>query len=140
MAHGYPDFEGDKSSIYSKPQWAAVEATDLNWLIADAVAAFGEFVSTTYNVPVGSTLYITHTAFSSHAVVAADGDNRHSVFAQIQDATTATALFVQAGDGGGYASFTKPLVIVGGHQFHMAVICYANHNCTIGMMVAGYVI
>ena len=139
MASGYPDFEGSKSKLYTVAEWAAKEGTDKNWLIADAVTAYGEYVSTTYNVPAGKTLYITHASFSIYAIAAADADNNSIAYAQIQDTTAGVVEWSQGGNGGGYASFTKPIVIEAGHQFYCSVINYSNHNCCIGLMVAGYI-
>jgi len=140
MASGYPDFEGGKVKLYTVAEWAAKEGTDKNWLISDGVTAYGEFVSTTYDVPAGKTLYITHAAFAIYAIAAGDADNNSIAYAQIQDATVPTVEWSQGGNGGGYANFTKPIVIPSEHRFYCSIFNFSNHNCAIGLMVAGYII
>lgn len=138
MAHGYPDFEGDKSSIYSKPQWAAVDATDKNWLISSTDMDYGESITTTYPVPANKTLYITQASFSVYAQLVADADNNQIAIAQIQDLDAPAVLWAMCGNGGGGMPFHKPLVIPAGHRFYASIVARANHPLVIGLMVAGY--
>lgn len=58
MAHGYPDFEGQKSSLYLVPQWEAFRSEDKDLVGAANVAATWEDTVLTYTVPSGKVLYI----------------------------------------------------------------------------------
>ncbi len=64
MAHGYPDFEGDKSGLYLKPEWAAKEGQDKQ--LTGSTASLGTGYSTilSYAVPTGKVLRITELACS----------------------------------------------------------------------------
>lgn len=64
MARGYPDFEGNKSGLYLKPEWAAFEATD--WNVAGGALGFAPNVLTVIvfdTVPLGRRIYITQFSF-----------------------------------------------------------------------------
>lgn len=141
IAYGdYPDYQGDKSKLFTAADWAALEATDHN-LGANALnVAFDAGALVLYRVPAGRTLYITQVGYECFAAVAADADNNQICRALIWDVTAVIALWRQGGNGGGSAIFSKPLVVPALHQVRIAVYNEANHNCNIAIQCGGYLI
>jgi len=136
----YPDYQGEKSKLFTTADWAAVEATDQNFTAIGVNLGFAFGALVAYVVPAGRTLYITQVGFVSHATVAADGDNNQIAFASILDLTTGIPLFRQGGNGGGAVALNKPLVIPGGNTVNIYVTTYANHNVDIIVHAGGYLI
>ncbi|GAH49069.1 unnamed protein product [marine sediment metagenome] len=138
MARGYPDFEGDKSSIYSEASWAAKEANDKNfisWLANQAT--FGN-TDIAYVVPAGKTLYITQISFMCHAFLAANCDLNQFCWAFIQESIGGAFKYYQGGNGGGGQTFTKPLVFIAGQALLGRIQNATNHNATIAISIGGY--
>ena len=141
MARGYPDYEGGKSGLYLKPEWAAFEAIDMTFEGATPVpVSWGVSLTVSYTVPSGKTLYITDVSWWGKADAAADGDNNQIASLWILDVLdpTQTNWFRSAGNGGGAASFSKPIVIPAGHRLDFVVKNEANHVCNIAVAGCGY--
>ncbi len=138
MARGYPDFEGPKSGIYLKPEWAAKEAIDKSLIAVNPVAAFGDYATLSYTVPVGKTLYITKCSFYLCADAAADGDKDQVCVGQVYDLTTNSYLWQQGGNGGGGIGLPKPAVAPAGHTLQIRCTSFANHTSEAGIYVGGY--
>ncbi len=138
MAHGYPDYEGDKQRVYLVPEWAALGAVDKTFVSGDTGKARNDSVVVNYIVPAGKTLYITTLSCYSGASGAADSDLNQMCKIVCGDATTGTNFWTQAGNGGVGAVLSKPGVIPAGHQAQFSVVNLANHNCDIGLSVLGY--
>ncbi len=137
---GYPDFEGQKTRLWTIADWAAVEAYDQNFTAIAVNLGFAFGVLVAYVVPAGQTLYITQIGFVSHASAAADGDNNQIAFASVLNLTTGIQLFRQGGNGGGAIALNKPLVIPGGDTVNIYATTYANHNVDLIIHAGGYLI
>jgi hypothetical protein len=138
MAHGYPDFEGDKSGLYLKPEWAAKEATDKNFqaYASNVVWGFGATVS--YTVPVGKTLYITELTFRCYSFAMANADLPQHVWAFLINATAGVTPVDIGGNGGGQVVLNKPVVFTAGQLMTLEVWPGANHACNVGITAQGY--
>ncbi|NVM22282.1 MAG: hypothetical protein HWN68_10945 [Desulfobacterales bacterium] len=140
MVSGYPDWEGEKSKLYTGADWAAVEAYDVNLTIAGGPVGYGLAATLVYVVPAGQTLYISQVSFACYASVAANADNNQMAVVQILDATTGALLYREGGNGGAGQVFSKPLVIPGGNTLNLIIACLANHNCMLVAHAGGYLI
>ncbi len=138
MARGYPDYEGDKSKLFTVADWAAIEATDKNFEALLAGAVYADQAIVLYTVPPGRTLYITQFGFSSYASVAADGDNNQICRGLIYNLTLFANLWVTSGNGGDGLMFPKPLVVEAGHQVGFYSGNFSNHTCVLQVAAGGY--
>lgn len=138
MASGYPDYEGQKSKLYSGADWAAIQATDKNFYNGDVNEVFNGAVAVVYAVPSGKTLYITGISTAGFASAAADYDHFLYSEAFIYNATTATVLATKTGVGGAFMQFSKPIVIDGGDTVWLRVRNKANITCDIYLTAWGY--
>jgi len=135
----YPDYEGGKSKLFTAADWAAVEATDLNFGGVSIVAvAYGAGFVVNYTPPAGRIFYITQFACSNRADLAADGDNNQICFGQLQ---VGGALVLLSGGNGGFVyPITKPIVVGPLILVAAGVVNYANHNTHVGVSFGGYLI
>lgn len=132
----YPDFEGQKSKLFTAADWSAVLATDKNFRVIASLKTFGQSHSGTYNVPAASTLYIVGMAVGCRADAAADADKDQVAHGYLLNAAVTVAdLLCNGGNG---ITFPKPIVVDGGNTFTYGVYCYANHSCTIYVSCWGY--
>jgi len=138
MTHGYPDFEGDKSGLYLKPEWAAKEGINKTFRVVQAACLYGVGPTGAYVVTAGKTLYICGLAFSVNANLAADAELNQIGRAYIMDNTTGVVLADLGGNGGGQVVFAVPFKVPSGHQFLYVVVCEANHACDLRMVAWGY--
>ncbi len=138
MSKGYPDYEGDKSGLYLKPEWAAKEGIDKTLFAVDLTLAYGESVTALYIVPAGKTFRISGISCSTWAGAAADADNEQHCIAEIQDFTTGTYVFSQGGNGGVGHEFSVPRVIPAGHTVYCTCWNFANHSCRGVVTAWGY--
>jgi len=139
MAKGYPDFEGDKSGLYLKPEWAAYEGEDKTFTLVAANKASGAWIFLAYDVPLGKTLYISQCTFYSWAFLAADRDNNQMCRFDIQRLLPGAAFYSRmGGNGGGQAAYTKPLVFEAEERAYFTITNVANHSSNIGFCAVGY--
>jgi len=138
MAKGYPDYEGDKSGLYLKPEWAAKEGTDKNFFVARLNVAYLGFASATYTVPAKKTLYVCGLTFSVIAVAAVDADKNQVGTGYLRNDTDGIVLLDLGGNAGNWVTFPKPIVVAAGKDFLYAVYNFANHRCHIAISVWGY--
>ena len=138
MAHGYPDYEGDKSGLYLKPEWAAKEGTDKNFTYSRGQTPWGGFAQNDYAVPAGKTLYICGMSFYNRSFLAANGDLNQIGVSTIYDVTDLNTLAVLGGNGGGSISFPKPIPIPGGHTVRVYQYNWANHDTAGEVSLWGY--
>lgn len=138
MAHGYPDFEGDKSGLYLMPEWAAFEAIDINLSAFVANRPWNFTLTSDYVVTAGRTLYITSASCKLSATLQADADNNHFFSYTLQNTTTGIILAYLGGNGGGQLIFPKPITIPAGETYRMALTIMANHNCNPAVASRGY--
>lgn len=136
MAHGYPDFEGDKRGLYLQPAWAAVEGTDKNLTVVGGNVVPGGNITLVYNVPAGKTLYITDLhAASSASTLAADGELNQIIYAVL---TSVTIRFRAGGNGGFAQALSKPTVFVAGSIVAFQIFNVSGHNCSLSGGMMGY--
>jgi len=138
MAHGYPDFEGDKSRVYSVAEWAVIEGTDLSFSGSANNVAPGAPLTVNYNVTAGKTLYITQFTFSCYANLVADMDNNQFCAFAMYNFTTAEYLLYMGRNGGGGMPLNKPISVAAGNLVQFVLGVAVNHNCDLRLSVGGY--
>jgi len=136
MARGYPDFEGDKSGLYLKPEWAAKEGKDKDFLTQGLNKAFGESKDISYAVPALKILLVTQLFASNMAVVAADADNNQ--FCIVEISVGDMPKYEVGMNGGGLVVLAKPYVIDSEETVAVNVTNRANHNTNINVGFSGY--
>ncbi len=141
MARGYPDFEGNKSGLYLKPEWAAKEGTDKTFIAGGVMASFSNYVVFNYTVPVGKVLYLNAASFSLYATAVANADHNQIGAAVIYNATVPAIpvdLAYLGGNGGGAIVFPKPVILKAGEVLVGQLVSKADHSCTGWLSVSGY--
>lgn len=138
MASGYPDFEGQKSKLFTVADWAAVLATDkeLNFYVNDVI--YGNYGYLDYTVPAGKTLYVTEISFLMYASDEADADNNQIGVVSLKNQTDTTYHGLVGGNGGGYLHLSKPAVFTAGKVVRLLVWNNANHTCNVEGYAGGY--
>lgn len=138
MAHGYPDFEGDKSGLYLKPEWASKEGTDKNFDVTGLNKTWGQSASVSYTVPADKTLYIT--GYSFNARPGSDPAAIVQVLAHgyIFNNTTSAYYGRLGGEGGASITFPVPIVIEGSEQVTFYVIAFGSVALVLGLTAWGY--
>lgn len=135
----YPDFEGDKSGLYLKPEWAAKEGVDKNFLgSTDAPESRGEGVYADYSVPAGETLFVTQLSFLNRSVAAADSDNAQMCEAGL--IVDDIRVIITGGNGGGAIILNKPLRVNALSIVRGYAINWANHLTQTLVAYGGYVV
>jgi len=140
MAHGYPDFEGNKSKLFTVADWAAIEATDINFHSGLNNAANLACHLLNYVVPAGRTLYITYYTITAFTIVVADQEKPQICTGYIQDVTAGIVLMRLGGNGGAEIPLNKPVVIPGGNTARFAVCNFTGHVADIFLASGGYLI
>lgn len=114
------DLEAQSVGLYSYPEWAAKEGTDVD--PHDSATAADRTLTNIvdYTVPTGKTLYVTHWGFSLEF---AEG-----VFGRLSDYSDTTHDYkaVTGGYNGASMVLSKPVKIVAGH--HCIIRCAHNHG------------
>lgn len=138
MPHGYPDWEGGKSRVYSAADWAAVEGIDINLRkIAPGIGSGGgSYID--HPVPAGKTLYISQMSFACIAQNEADRDNNQICMGEIYDFDDGVTRFSQGANGGGGLSFAKPIPIKALHTVWVRIWNFSNHPCNLYIAFGGY--
>ena len=138
MAHGYPDFEGDKSGLYLKPEWSAREALDKNFYAHNLLAAWAGTAIVTYNVPAGKTLYICGAACLVAPILVADVDKTIRCMFKLEEGIGATYRLQESSFGGNSVTLAKPLVWTGGEQFKATIVSLSAPVVSITINAWGY--
>lgn len=138
MASGYPDFEGDKSKLFTVADWAAVEATDKNILLAATEVTTGTYTFATYTVPAGLTLYITHASMVIYAKDAGDRDYNQMCELDVRDYSALTTPAIAGGNGGAIIPLNKPISIPAGSIFRIVAWNRSDHTCYVAASAHGY--
>ncbi len=112
MARGFPDYQGDKSGLYLKPEWAAKEGLDKNLELYEEVLAVGAQQVLQYAVPAGKVFIAISVGASSIASNLADRDIQQlGRLVYIVDGTR----YIHIGfNGGGCWNFAKPVIATAG--------------------------
>jgi hypothetical protein len=136
MTTGYPDYEGNKSSVYSVEEWSVIEGVEKNFVLTAADKGFEETATSAYAVPAGKTLYISGMSLVVRASAAADADNNQMGAATLD--TDGGNLALIGGNGGVPIVFKRPVVAPGDQDFNYTVTCYANHDCDMVLTLWGW--
>lgn len=136
MARGYPDYEGGKSGLYLKPEWAAKEGTHKVFALTKPLAAYDDAEYDSYLVPAGKVLFVHSATLSAFASAAADADKAQHFRTTLQIGSV--VYFSQGGDGGATIALLPPMRINGGSYFQMGIVNKSNHALRIELSVAGY--
>ena len=136
MARGYPDFEGDKSALYLKPEWSAKEGTDKNFACENNNAGWGEFAIEIYEVPTVKTLYLCGVSFQTQVLT--DTDYDHFLYVQVGITIDLTTVVTLSGLGGGGLTFPKPIVVAAGEEVVLLVVNRAKLSCKVSGTMWGY--
>ncbi len=139
MASGYPDYEGGKSGLYLKTDWAAKEGQDQFIQASGADIAPGGDVSQPYLVPTGKKFVICDATYSSFAHELADADKNQMVLLVIANVTVPMAIY-QGGNGGGGIIASPPAIIPAGHIIVVSAYNVSGHNCDITATIGGYLV
>lgn len=129
---------------YSQGDWSALKSQDKNFQgdTSGTPANFGDFIDVSYNPPANKTLYVTQFSWFGHASNNYDGDENQMVLAVIRKSILMTYPWRQAGNGGGFAIFPKPIVLPysnpGDGSWYFEVISKAYHPIEMGFSVSGY--
>jgi len=141
---GKPDYSAateiaaQSVGVYLQPEWAAKEGNDKNFHVSYDNTPSGSGTYGTYTVPAGKTLYICGISWAIYAYSAADGDLNQIGFAWLENDTTGVTLVYQGGNGGGSATFPKPLVIPEGEKFKYRIYNLSNHAAVVRLSTWGY--
>ncbi len=138
MTHGYPDYEGDKSGLYLKPEWAAKEGIDLNLLALGAGKTWGQGVILFQPVLAGQTLFITQVQCAIFADAALDSELNNMCSLSLVVGVINVAY--QGGNGGVSLPLPKPIVIVGVDCFSAGVTDRSNPTCSLVVSAQGYLV
>lgn len=133
MARGYPDFEGNKSGLYSKAEWAAFEGSDRNITGTSLVLPAAATALISYTPPATQTFYISH--FGCNLISGAG-----NVALYIQESPIIVYLAVAGGAQGCFASLNKPIVVAGGQMVRMVAYHFGLGALTLAGHIGGYLI
>jgi len=138
MAHGYPDFEGNKAGLYSISYWAAFEGKEIVLENAGVNQAFGAALNATRTPVAPKTFYITDVSFYAGASNAADADNNQFAALLIFLPFPGTIVLALGGNGGRTEVLERPIRVVATATVTAAIYAYANHDIDMGFTVGGY--
>jgi len=128
----YPDFEGNKSKLFTVADWSAVEATDKNLEGSNTFLAAGRSIVIDYVIPSGSTFYICQWGFEIEKDTFVIGELTS------YDGATSTYLGVNGGKPGNALSLSKPVAITGGD--HCRLLLSVGAAGTGRGFIGGYLI
>jgi len=136
MTRGYPDYEGGKSGVYLKPEWATVEGiTKTIYGLAMNVAP-GDYALVSYTIPTGKRLFITQ---ASCAVKAYDVEDRDNLSNHKMDVVVDSDVYwTQGGQGGLGMVLTQPIRAEAGSLAKLFTFNYSNHYLNIWESLVGY--
>ena len=132
------DIKAQSVAIIDQPNWAAINATDKNFILASGGLAWSANAYGTYTVPANKTLYLCGMAFTSYAGSAADADSNQMGMIFLFNVTDSVNLPCLGGNGGGSVVFSKPIKVAANKQLKYAVYNWANHNVIMWASVWGY--
>ena len=134
MARGYPDFEGNKSKMWSSLDWAAREGVDTNLSgVSGAVAANVIVQIVTYVVPAGFTLLV---AYIGAEVIGQVGN----LIIRLGDITTGVMLLRTGGVQGTHVVLNKIVPIPPGHTVDLLGVHFGAALGQLGGHIGGYLI
>ncbi len=131
-----PDGSPTAVDVVLRPEWAAIEATDLNLSGLDFNLPFNGFATFSYLVPAGKRLYVTHLSSSCLANAAGSGDLNQ--FCQTQLWIGVAQEVTIGSNGGGLWPLSKPLVLTAGQTLIVYAISFANHAVDVVGGALGY--
>jgi len=134
----YPDYQGEKAGLYPQPEWAAKEGTDKNIYAYGTNKDFGDYITGSYTVPTGKTLFITGFSFIIGAETPTDYDHFLYAWGDIKNFTTGVIKVRLGGVGGGSCTFPKPITFSAGEKVEFWVWNISNITCALGVTAWGY--
>lgn len=140
MASGYPDYEGQKSGVYSIADWAVIKGVEKIFGIYSASKGWKEEGEVNYTVPAGKTLYINWVGCWIRAHTDTDYDHFFYFGCSLSEIVDATyiekALF--GGIGGGSIVLSTPAVIDAGNQLALVITNHSNLDTDMYAEAIGY--
>lgn len=136
MARGYPDYEGEKSKLFTVADWAAIEATDKNVSGLSAAKAWGQTHDINYTVPAGTTTYVCVVSIAAFAQLIADADLHQTVRGALY--LDAIVVLELGGDGGQVISLAKPIAGTVGVVIKLRIWNYSAHSSFLSGVWNGY--
>lgn len=138
MAHGYPDFEGNKQGLYLAAAWAAKEAKSVTFGFDHTIIVDGAFTSWAHVVAAGKTLYIVSLAFGAHGVADDDKEVPQHVVVFLSSPAINNYITGLGGEGGGGLSFDTPIIIASGVTVWVVLENFSGHQCQVMAKAHGY--
>lgn len=125
------DIEAQSIGVYMQPDWNTKEGDSKAWSLTATIREPGEYVTVTYEVPTGKTLYITDSMCCSYTTNATHADKPHIV------EMNQTGYYL-GGNGGCHLAFKTPLKINAGSSMTFYAYNRAAHNAFIYASIRGY--
>ena len=138
MTDDRPDFSPTAVDVVLRPEWAAKEGADKEFIVENTALAAGDATQLDYTVPVGKTLVITDVSYHLGATDLANGELNQICRCRITEVIALETKWVEGGNGGGHHALRKPLIFLAGEQFRIGVRNMSNHTCVAGSFAAGY--
>lgn len=132
------DVVAQSIGIFLQPEWAVKEGEDRTIIASAANKAPGANVALTYTVPVGKTLYTMQVSAFARAVNVADADNQHAGLLTLYPFLGSSASLWPGFNTGFAISLVVPIRSNAGQILYATVTNISNHNCDLGLSIAGY--
>ena len=133
-----PDGFGNIAGVYDAASWASKEGNAKVIKANGTNKASGGYATTSYLVPAGKTLYLTHASAMIYAYNAADRDLNQICASEIYTSTVEWSW--AGGNGGFFVAFPTPFTVPAGQTVTIYIYNFSNHNCNINMIACGYLI
>jgi len=134
----YPDFEGQKSGIYSIADWAAHEGKEKFFEVTDSPVLPWNAMVLDYAVPAGKKLYILGGSWGTFAAAVANYDHFLWIWVNIYDLTTGNKNVMQVSLGGGNIVLKVPAIIPANHTLRLFAQNMSNVGVWLAMNAWGY--
>lgn len=134
------DIEAQSVGVYLQPEWAGLQGIDKDFEGGMDNCGDGSSTYIAYSVLSDETLYVTYLGFEIRGQASEDRGANQMGHAYVYDVTDELVLGGFGGNGGGNATYTKPIIIPPNHLVRFMVVNMSGHNCSVGVSAGGYVI